>query len=1014
MPNLNVIIGNDGSNVLQGTAGADLIYGYDPNGPQSQASSILATRVASGLTEPLFAGAPPGDTSRLFLVEKTGAIKILDLASGQVLPTPFLNLSGQIASDGERGLLGLAFDPNFASNGFFYVNVSNPNGNTDIRRYHVDASTPNVADPASATPVLSINQSTFSNHKGGWLGFGPDGDLYISVGDGGGGGDPLHSGQNINSLLGKILRIDVHGDDFPGDPTRNYHVPADNPFVGTNGADEIFAFGLRNPWRPSFDRALGDFYIADVGQDEWEEIDLGQKGANYGWNPYEGPVAYGGGPVSNAGPLVFPVYSYDHSVGQSITGGYVYRGDGEALQGQYFFADFIQGKVFTLRFNGSAWVATDRTAQLTIDAGAINNPSSFGEDARGNLYLVDYAGSVFKLTPVGASADQGDALRGLAGDDVLNGGSGDDTLDGGAGNDVLFGGPGNDTAVFGGLRSEYQVTRMSDGSIRVSDQRAGTPDGTDLASAVELFQFADYTYTAAGVVTANHAPVASINDHSLHINEWSQVTGWISYSDAEGNAATRYQFRDSGPSADSGYFWTPDNEHQPANTAITVAAGDLGTLWVRGGMVVGSETMWVRAFDGTDWSAWDPFTLTTLPTVRPDLVVASITPNATSVTQGASFGFSYVVQNIDAAAAGMSWAGVYLDQQMTTTRSNQIGTLNANATATASNSLSTAGLSVGQHTLWVKADYWNDATNMANSGNNDVVESNENNNWTSVTFNVTAPPMPDLVVASITPNATSVTQGASFGFSYVVQNIDAAAAGMSWAGVYLDQQMTTTRSNQIGALNANATATATNSVSTAGLSVGQHTLWVKADYWNDATNMANSGNNDVVESNENNNWTSMTFNVTASMTSMRSSSSMVVATDVLSSSSTSLTVAPGATVEISSAFDKPVAFLGDTGTLKLDDPSSFSGTVAGMSGQDTIDLASINFATVQSPTYSGDSSGGTLAVTDGARSANIALLGTYLASTFVASSDGHGGTSLVDLPAAPVNQNALLSLPQHA
>src|SRR5215471_21315622 len=259
MANLNVIVGNDGSNTLQGTAGADLIYGYDPDGAQSQASSILATRVATDLTEPLFAGAPPGDTSRLFIVEKTGAIKILDLASAQVLPTPFLNLSGQIASDGERGLLGLAFDPDFANNGFFYINVSNPNGNTDVRRYHVDPATPNVADPASATPILSIDQSTFSNHKGGWLGFGPDGDLYISVGDGGGGGDPLHSGQNINSLLGKILRIDVHGDDFPSDPTHNYHVPVDNPFVGTNGADEIFGFGLRNPWRPSFDRALGDF-----------------------------------------------------------------------------------------------------------------------------------------------------------------------------------------------------------------------------------------------------------------------------------------------------------------------------------------------------------------------------------------------------------------------------------------------------------------------------------------------------------------------------------------------------------------------------------------------------------------------------------------------------------------------------------------------------------------------------------------------------------------------------------
>src|SRR5262249_2708260 len=159
-------------------------------------------------------------------------------------------------------------DPNFATNGYFYVNFSNKiTHNTDIRRYHV-SSDPNVADASSATPIVSINQSEFNNHKGGWLGFGPDGDLYISVGDGGGSGDTLHSGKAINSLRGKILRIDVHGDDFPSDPARNYHVPADNPFVGQPGADEIFALGLRNPWRPSFDRD-GDFYIADVGQDTW-------------------------------------------------------------------------------------------------------------------------------------------------------------------------------------------------------------------------------------------------------------------------------------------------------------------------------------------------------------------------------------------------------------------------------------------------------------------------------------------------------------------------------------------------------------------------------------------------------------------------------------------------------------------------------------------------------------------------------------------------------------------------
>jgi glucose/arabinose dehydrogenase len=435
---VNLIVGNDGSNSLQGTAGADLIYGFDPNGPQSQASAIMAARVATGFSQPLFAGAPPGDFSRLFIVEKTGQIKILDLATGGVLATPFLNVSSQISSDGERGLLGLAFDPNFASNGFFYVYLINTSGDAEIRRYNVLSSNPNVADAASVIPIITIDQTNATNHKAGWIGFGPDGYLYIASGD----GTVASNAQTLSNLLGKILRIDVHGDAFPADSTRNYAVPADNPFVGIAGAAaEIFALGLRNPWRDSFDRGLGDFYIADVGQNQWEEVNLGQIGANYGWPLFEGPA--GSGP-----PAVAPIHFYSHSVGQSITGGYVYRGEAEALQGQYFFADFVQGKVFTLRFNGTAWVATERTSQIVTDFGTINNVSSFGEDARGNLYLVDFDGDVFRLTPTVASADQADMLRGLGGNDLLYGGSGSDMLDGGTGNDTLTGGPGADTFVF--------------------------------------------------------------------------------------------------------------------------------------------------------------------------------------------------------------------------------------------------------------------------------------------------------------------------------------------------------------------------------------------------------------------------------------------------------------------------------------------------------------------------------------------------------------------------------------
>ena len=369
MSNANLIKGDDASNTLLGTAGRDVIYGFDPDdAAHNQASSIAATRVASGLTQPVFVGAPPGDTSRLFIVERTGQIKILDLASGQVLATPFLDVSSEILKDGERGLLGLAFDPDFATNGFFYVNMINLNGDTAIRRYHASPNA-NVADPASATLIIAIdqpNQDGFTNHKAGWLGFGPDGYLYAALGDGGSAGDPLGSGQNINSLLGKILRLDVSGvpDGLPPDPLHpHYAVPADNPFVNQPGFDEIFAYGLRNPWRDSFDRATGDFYIADVGQNIWEEIDLGEKGVNYGWNTYEGPNPYsGGGPLNNAGPLRFPIHSYDHSVGQSITGGYVYRGEGEALQGQFADGTINVGPVFELNafgVNAGGWSSDD-------------------------------------------------------------------------------------------------------------------------------------------------------------------------------------------------------------------------------------------------------------------------------------------------------------------------------------------------------------------------------------------------------------------------------------------------------------------------------------------------------------------------------------------------------------------------------------------------------------------------------------------------------------------------------
>jgi glucose/arabinose dehydrogenase len=481
MPEVNVLVGDDGSNNMQGAAGSDLIYGFDPNGPQGQVNSIAATRVASGLSNALFAAAPPGDPSRLFIVQQTGEIRILDLDSGQLLATPFLTVP--VDDNGERGLLGFAFDPDYASNGFFYIYRTVPGSpaHNVIDRYQV-SSNPNVADAGSATPIINFANLGPTNHNGGWIGFGRDGYLYATVGD----NANSANAQNINTLFGKIVRIDVDSDAFPSDPARNYAIPPDNMFVGIAGADEIFALGLRNPFRASFDRATGDFFIGDVGEGTWEEIDSGVLGANYGWPLYEGPA--GSGTVA-AGTLTAPIHSYNHSVGNAVIAGYVYRGQSDGLQGQLFFAD-LNGKIFTLRYNGANWVVTQRTSQIATDSGAINTPTSFGEDALGNLYVTDLDGDVFRLTPVVVSTDQGDALSGLEGDDILFGGTGNDTLNGGIDDDQLNGGSGIDTAVFSGSRASYSIDR---GKAQVV---VSGPDGTDTVTSTEWLEFDDATLNA--------------------------------------------------------------------------------------------------------------------------------------------------------------------------------------------------------------------------------------------------------------------------------------------------------------------------------------------------------------------------------------------------------------------------------------------------------------------------------------------------------------------------------------
>ncbi len=351
--------------------------------------SLGVQEVAAGFSNPLFVISPPGD-SRLFVVEQDGRIKIIK--NGQVLSTPFLDITSRISSGGERGLLSVAFHPSYATNGFLYVNFTDPAGNTRVERFTV-SSNPDIANASSSKLILTVTQP-FGNHNGGLNVFGPDGMLYIGLGDGGSGGDPQGNGQKLSTLLGKILRIDVDH----GDP---YAIPADNPFVGRSGAlGEIWAYGLRNPWRFAFDKLGGLLYVADVGQDRFEEVDVvpsNTAGVNYGWNIMEGSTCFVTTSCNQAG-LELPALVYDHSNGEcSITGGYVYRGSIITdLIGHYFYSDYCAGFLKSFRYqNGRA------TEQRTYTIGNVGSITSFGQDASGELYMTSSNGKVYRIIPTG-------------------------------------------------------------------------------------------------------------------------------------------------------------------------------------------------------------------------------------------------------------------------------------------------------------------------------------------------------------------------------------------------------------------------------------------------------------------------------------------------------------------------------------------------------------------------------------------------------------------------------------
>jgi glucose/arabinose dehydrogenase len=359
------------------------------------AQQIALQPLATGLSSPV--GVVSAGDSRLFIVQQTGRIVIHN--GTRVLATPFLDVSSLISFGGERGLLGLAFDPNYAANGFFFIYYTDTSGNITIARYKVSAANADVADPASRAIVLTITHTQFANHNGGQLQFGPDGYLYLGTGDGGGAGDTLRTAPDLTKLLGKILRIDVS--------TLPYRIPPSNPF-GT----EIWAYGLRNPWRFTFDRVTGDLFIGDVGQDLWEEVDFQPRtsigGENYAWHCYEATHPFQpSGPECQNKTFTMPVLEYSHAGGAcSISGGYRYHGARYArLHDIYFYADYCSGTI---------WGATQRsdgtwTSQVMLQTAMMI--SSFGEDANGELYVADLRGAVYQVADANAPRDRRRAAR---------------------------------------------------------------------------------------------------------------------------------------------------------------------------------------------------------------------------------------------------------------------------------------------------------------------------------------------------------------------------------------------------------------------------------------------------------------------------------------------------------------------------------------------------------------------------------------------------------------------------
>jgi len=459
---INTIFGTAGADRRTGTNADDLIYGAQPFTAAAETPAFAL--VTGGLGQAVDAAAAPGVAGRLYVLTRDGIVRGVNTVTGEAAATPFLDLRGVVSST-----LGIAFHPDYATNGRFFVFTVNNSGDSEIREYRVDPADPERALADSGRTILVVAQPAGNGHRGGSIEFADDGTLLITTGDAGytDDPDPYATGQSPYDLLGSVLRIDVDGDDFPNASRRNYAIPDDNPFAAGGGAPEVLAFGLRNPFRLAVDQGTGDIFTGDVGQDTWEEINLITPGGNYGWSNFEGPAPFppGSPPGSSVG-LTAPIFAYAHASGdgQSVTGGIVYRGPETGLQGRYVFGDFVTGRIWAIddRDGDGVW------QRIEIDNGGLlpGTLVGFAEDAIGSLFAIGLGfgananGTLYRLRPGRPleTIDLGDTLNGGAGDDRIFAGAGRDSVLGGDGNDklqgmedadTLRGGNGNDSVIGG-------------------------------------------------------------------------------------------------------------------------------------------------------------------------------------------------------------------------------------------------------------------------------------------------------------------------------------------------------------------------------------------------------------------------------------------------------------------------------------------------------------------------------------------------------------------------------------